>query len=569
MSITAPHTFVNPQLQRIAASLLAVKAYEGDGQIIHDSYTKANYIKRRHCFLGRHPDFSSNPQLLPKVNRDVSQVFESQADELSVEQVRSRELVCEIEPLLPLPTSTNTETLDNFGGTGTKEWTADIGHPVFSSSPQLSPTIAVAEPVVHDSASPDDDRNGARGFGEPVLDELIQASNMGQISRLSSQTITAGPDADLLTQQTSTNTASQHSSGTFNCNSTVSWPSAMDPPQTAVNLPESSLIMQQIVSALGAPKGSLQPSDAPEQYRNRQQDYRPQLQVSAVKRRPLNTPVKKQNTGKKRAAEVDVEGANANASGEDQGTNRPAKRNRKSSKKSRENVTAGEDPVEFSKPVRRPVAKAPRAAPAAAAPVPQATIKIKPQAKAPASSVAASVSTAKATASGSQRPVLGGKSLPPPIAAVAAAAAASRRKSHPLCVDGTNLPRSRREAEESAVERKQLLLANLFLTKPRARHPDLGPEFFDVVNFTEDEKDPDGEPAVRCICGATNDNAGFAGDWIGCDNYECRVWQHVPCMGEAVPTSEKRENGRYLCQQCDPWAHRRLIQKLRKEHPIP
>lgn len=98
------------------------------------------------------------------------------------------------------------------------------------------------------------------------------------------------------------------------------------------------------------------------------------------------------------------------------------------------------------------------------------------------------------------------------------------------------------------------------------RHPDLMPEFFDTYNFTPDEKDPKGEPAIRCVCMA---NVDIGGEWIGCDNDECRVWQHVPCMGEAVPASEARQDGKYLCQQCDPFAHRKLIQRLRKNNPLP
>lgn len=565
MSDSAPHTFVNPLLERIASSVLAAKEYEGEGRIIHDSYTKEAYTKRRHWFLGNHRDFGSNPQLLPKITLETHQVFDSQADELSVEQVRSRELACEIDPLLPFPTSTNTKTLDNFRSTGTKEWTAETGHPSFSRSAQTSPRIPATEPTNQDV--PAIDWNAGLELGKsPVSDERIKASNVGQIIRRHRQTVAAGPDPEPIKQQTTTNPTFP-SSHIFNQSSASSWLSTMNEPQAALNIPEDHAVMLQIINALGAPEGSLRPSDAPQQYQKLQHFHRPQHQVSAVKSRALDTPVKSQNGGKKRAAPVDLEDADANASIMDQGTSRPSKRARIPSKKPRETVTAGEDPIDLEKPARRPAAKQPRAVQAAATAVPKAAIQTKGRATPATPSVESSVTGADPTANGSGRPTLGGKSLPLP--AGNAAAKVPRRPSHPACVNGNRLPKSRNEAAEAAVERKQALLLQMLNKKRKVRHPDLGPEFFDTFNFTEDEKDPSGEPPVRCVCGAKDDKRNFTGEWIGCDNGECRVWQHVPCMGEAVPVPEKREDGNYLCQQCDPFAHRRLIQRLRKNQPLP
>lgn len=594
MSVMPLQAPTNAALTRIASSMLAAKELEGNGQIIHDSYTKDAYTKRRHGFLGKHPDFETNSTLLPKVRHEANQVFDAQADELSVEQCRSRELFCQVEPLLPFPTTTNTETLDNFRSTGPKEWTAETGHPThFTPSPQLSPRISATETTNENQIPPETNSNAMSALGMTVPSGH-GASSVARTSRGYRETVTAGPDPEPPRQQTRANTAPNTTpkapapfGGAFVWD--PSWPSSMDEPQPALNAPENAETMRHVVKNLGAERGSLTIEDAPKQY----QQQRLQ-EPSSLMNRAQNTPVKSPTGGTKRpapfddeegegnalskdpvttqpsniaAAHVDVEEAETgdDASDEAQNTTKPAKkRGQPAAKRPRVTVTAQEDPLP-EKRIRRPTpAKEPRSA--------VRTAESRPVAKLKAGAATFAISEASSASDESSntrisRPTQGGKSLPKQSGSSTPAVA--RRQSHPATVSGSRLPKSRAEAAEAAVERRQALMSELLSKKKKTRHPDLGPEFFDTANFTEDEKDIDGNPPVRCVCGDKVDDDSYTGAWIGCDNDDCRVWQHVTCMGEAVPAPHVRDTAKYLCQQCDPFAHRRLIQRLRKDHPLP
>ncbi|KAI5367349.1 Putative Zinc finger, PHD-type, Zinc finger, FYVE/PHD-type, Zinc finger, RING/FYVE/PHD-type [Septoria linicola] len=137
-------------------------------------------------------------------------------------------------------------------------------------------------------------------------------------------------------------------------------------------------------------------------------------------------------------------------------------------------------------------------------------------------------------------------------------------------VSGARLPKTIREATDGAVERRQVLERAHLVSNRSARNLDLPPEFFSTYNFTAEEKANIGndDGPIRCICGE-GEVAGKA-DWIQCDGDDCGVWQHVVCMEDAVQKTEKeRQAAKYLCQVCSPWAHRRTIQRLRRQNPNP
>ena len=107
--------------ERVQIALDEVSLFEHTGRILNDHYTKKEYIQRRLGFLDKHPNYRCLPKLLPKVNQEADEVFCDQEEEISVQQVRQRELDCEVDPLLPLPTTANTETLDDFQSYGDTE----------------------------------------------------------------------------------------------------------------------------------------------------------------------------------------------------------------------------------------------------------------------------------------------------------------------------------------------------------------------------------------------------------------------------------------------------------------
>ena len=138
-------------------------------------------------------------------------------------------------------------------------------------------------------------------------------------------------------------------------------------------------------------------------------------------------------------------------------------------------------------------------------------------------------------------------------------------------VAGTALPKTTAEATQAARLRYDRLLAAHKAAQEAARKnssatprkfskdvraPDFPPEFFSRSNFPKGEE----EDTVRCVCSVRADDGG---QMICCDGEGCGVWQHVACMGEAVP--EDLQEGRYECQICDVWGHRALVARLRRE----
>ncbi|PIB02814.1 hypothetical protein CB0940_11713 [Cercospora beticola] len=146
----------------------------------------------------------------------------------------------------------------------------------------------------------------------------------------------------------------------------------------------------------------------------------------------------------------------------------------------------------------------------------------------------------------------------------------------PGVVSGNRLPKSRKEAVDGAIERKKILERAHLIVNPdtAVKALDFPPEFHSPENFTQaertalDEQDIDNGP-IRCICGENRDVASRE-EWIQCDGENCGVWQHVICMEDGVEsTVVKRQAKTYLCQVCDPWRHRKVLQRLRRQNPDP
>lgn len=131
-------------------------------------------------------------------------------------------------------------------------------------------------------------------------------------------------------------------------------------------------------------------------------------------------------------------------------------------------------------------------------------------------------------------------------------------------VSGRALPKTKAQAKQADEARYELLVRahNVAREKQKRRkslEPELMPEYFQTANF------PDGserESQVRCVCGVVVDDGLYM---VCCD--ECSVWQHDFCVDqEAKPAA--METGRYLCHNCDPWAHRRKIRELRSANVV-
>lgn len=124
-------------------------------------------------------------------------------------------------------------------------------------------------------------------------------------------------------------------------------------------------------------------------------------------------------------------------------------------------------------------------------------------------------------------------------------------------IAGRALPASEAQARRTDKTRFQRLLARHNRDRTARGQapedePDIMPEYFYDSNFAKGQE----QDSVRCVCGTVVDDGV---EMVFCE--QCKVWQHVRCVGEAMP--EDAVKGRYLCHNCDPWAHRRKIRDLR------
>lgn len=126
---------------------------------------------------------------------------------------------------------------------------------------------------------------------------------------------------------------------------------------------------------------------------------------------------------------------------------------------------------------------------------------------------------------------------------------------------GNVLPANAKQAEQAATERRECLLRHKMAISGRkitARGLSMTavPPEFAASNRKSN--------TIACVCGNKDEN-DVEGEWVACD--QCNVWQHVACMEDGVP--KDKEGDEYLCQQCDPFTHRKLIRRLRREQPLP
>lgn len=72
------------------------------------------------------------------------------------------------------------------------------------------------------------------------------------------------------------------------------------------------------------------------------------------------------------------------------------------------------------------------------------------------------------------------------------------------------------------------------------------------------------EEVIRCVCGATEQDADQGEPWIACD--ECGAWQHNICMGMSQYSDDLPN--KYFCEVCKPEAHAETLAGIaRGERP--
>ena len=102
------------------AAIHAALQYEG-GDVLNDHYTRQKYKLRRADHIARIGGPRAKYEMA-SANGNAAVIFLPGDAELSVQEIRRRELREEFEDLTPLPTKGNTQTVNNHGGYGNDEW---------------------------------------------------------------------------------------------------------------------------------------------------------------------------------------------------------------------------------------------------------------------------------------------------------------------------------------------------------------------------------------------------------------------------------------------------------------
>lgn len=438
MGIPSFPTINNPMIQ----AALAEATEQEPGTILNDHYSADFYCERRARFLGRHPDYAHVRNGIFEIAcDDADAVFGDYQDDLSVQEVRRREINNEIVPFLPFPTTCNTETIDNFSGLPDSEWAAGKRgvSPLPSPTPTPPPTPAAF------TAADGAEVSAAAGEAAAITTEMDQPESEDQRAR---------------------SLGARSGSGTG---------AVVRPAPAYVNAPTNVPIKHR--------RGTKRPPTGPNET------------VLAV--------------------DTDSEdGSDFLSSGDDAPEPPPRK-------KLKLKLNAG----------RRPTPQAP----------PDEESKADPEVE-DAAPRKSSAPKKKTKASG----------------------AVKSSQNIDAIVSGAALPRSAAQARAADDVRCALLLKRhadmLQARKKKAPvEPDMMPEYFYVSNFPQGQE----QDQVRCVCGAVRDDGG---SMVCCDAVGCSVWQHVACVGEAAPAD--LENGRFRCHNCDPYAHRRVIQQLRRANVV-
>ncbi|KAI7151915.1 hypothetical protein KC349_g9262 [Hortaea werneckii] len=104
-------------------------AAPADDNVVNDFYDKEDYVRRRADFLGSHDDYKGI-SVFPIARDDANRVFLDEHEVLSVQEVQRRETAAGFEDLLPLPTTANTQTIDDFKSYPDHEWVLPNNFPV-------------------------------------------------------------------------------------------------------------------------------------------------------------------------------------------------------------------------------------------------------------------------------------------------------------------------------------------------------------------------------------------------------------------------------------------------------
>ena len=570
----------------MTAALHEVAALER-GIVLNEHYTFKDYINRRLFYLGNHAYFkSTNIRLCPIVRSNAYTIFSSEREELSVQEVRRREVRHNVVPLLPLPTTMNTDTIDSFQSYPQTEWgptksippTQHIRRPSKDFGvvclPKCSPNSAIAspngeqltaftrEPPVDQSQNP---KINNSSFGDNALplnkvalsslrtsgSILLETPNGDDFAAHGSAPLLQGAQASVKELNKSsmqpanatepaaasaqtTELPSSHSSSSSPAARPVSSPEMSDQPSSHPTSP----------SPMASGDNATSPLDQAEQNKT---EHPNQLQrIIATLGTGPSAPNAVAHTAEQRG-NMTSGARNPDSVTVPEGVSSLASR-------------AMPSPVKTMRGTKRPRNLTPDAAETSA---PNDEAEDMSEIVQPPKKTLRLLNTRSPEEASTKT-----EKQPPTIKPKKASSSKPKQNHFDRVVAGTALPRSSVEAQNAARTRyNQLLEHNKARDKSRSRlaaegdkypNPDLLPEFFNTQNFPACSQR---DQQVRCLCGGVRDDRGLTVQCDGCD-----VWQHIACIGEAIPKDMKKDD--YFCQVCDPWAHRKRIAGLRRKNRV-
>lgn len=549
-----------------ANTLRAAAVMEGDGSVLDEHYTFEEYIHRRGTYLGRLPEYSKIPNACFIARHHAAEIFDDEKQLLKVEEVRMRELEHEFDPLLPLPTTSNTATIDSFKTCppiGVIYETKDEYNDETSQSPKALAGNAIhSTPATSPIENEAVDKQEAMQAGPqqaiasgtnlfPIDPELVDLTTPGlqqravypqffaaQATYPSFSTHFQAPQAYM------TGAGALHRPPPIYAYSTQGiLPTPVN--GISVNGDAGNSSAPNKNAANDAPSTAAAPATSPTLTTSpAQKVFTPDPRVTSMARFGIVQGVKATKRNFPPEPEQLVYPAAPPSQAIDPAPQPTSQTMASTNAPFRAASSLPEEPVEDIQPGEPPVKRQRLARGVAQKTKKAAATSTEPESKSSDKSTAA-----KASKTSKSKPV---KEAP-----------TNKAQHLESVITGAALPTSRAEAAAAAEEHHQRLLTahNKRKSIPARRAakttPDLLPFFFDPANFDNEGSN------VRCICGCVDEDGGEMGDqMVQCE--KCEVWQHYACVLPGMNEAQVEKLGTYECTVCNPWERRVVLQNLRR-----
>lgn len=542
-----------------ANTIRYAKTMEGDGSVLRDYYLYEEYIHRRGTFLGNLPQNVGKGNICWKVRKyEADLIFESEQHKIDVNEIRRRELAQEFDILTPLPTTSNTQTIDNF---------------------KTCPPVDRDENAMQ--VDDNDERDlSAENAGGDLTRSTAGTSPVESYQHQRTPSTTSQHDSVQTPTPIPTGHYPQPKSNRFRellpAPPTASQSNSLQPPVPTGHYPQPNIDRDRMlmppppavpaqagqasgpmIDPLETVKQVLPTSNAPLVAATPPKTFTVAPGVSSMAHYGIAPAVKAPKRAYTPEPEEQVIAPSAASTKTQELASQPqASTNASSSKSPRDSAV----PSEIDEPALKRH-KSTRSA--AQTSKPSSTAKT---ADTTEDKVDIKSNTPEASSSAPSAPVR-----------------SSNRRLESI-IAGKAQPKTKKEATDAAEElHARLLDAHLKATGKSSNEqttskrksarikkydPDLMPHYFSKTNFEAGME----EDSVRCICGVVDDDKGRM---FACDT--CSVWQHFECvlpkMGMGKLSDEDFdaqapkicETKKLNCTVCDPYGNREVLQKLRVE----